>query len=380
MFQGFLGSISPEPAGGISEMTGDPVSKEGNSAEITGVLRDVRFLSHIAGSGHVESPGRLRVIYECLDRPEEAALYQTVAPRMATREELGWNHAPEYIERIARTEGRDFRWLDPDTMTSAGSWEAACLAVGGVFNLLDAIAAKRLKNGLALVRPPGHHAEKDEARGFCLFNNVALGAHYAREVLGYGRILIVDWDLHHGNGTQHSFYSNPEVLYFSTHQYPHYPGTGAVEHIGEGAGRGFTVNVPLSPGAGDTDFAAIFGRLLVPIAESFSPDFILVSAGFDIYEGDPLGGMRVTSAGFAWLANVLLELAVRYCDGRILFCLEGGYNPTGLREGVRAVLHECAGCSLLGEKTRMQLQSPGNGLRVIDQVIDVQRDYWPLSQ
>jgi acetoin utilization deacetylase AcuC-like enzyme len=380
MFQGFLGSISPEPAGGISEMTGDPVSKDENGAGIIGVLRDSRFLNHIAGSGHVESPERLRVIYEHLDRQEEAVLYHTVTPRMATREELGWNHTPEYIERIARTEGQDFRWLDPDTMTSSGSWEAACLAVGGVFSLMEAIAAKRLKNGLALVRPPGHHAEKDEARGFCLFNNVALGAHYARKVLGYKRILIADWDLHHGNGTQRSFYSDPDVLYFSTHQYPYYPGSGAVEQLGEGAGKGFTVNVPLSPGAGDEDFAAIYSRLLVPIAKSFSPNFILVSAGFDVCDRDPLGGMSVTSAGFAWLAKVLLDLAARCCHGRILFCLEGGYNLTGLRDGVHAVLHECVGLSILDKETELRLKSPGDGPRVIDHVIKAQSDYWPLSR
>jgi len=344
----------------------------------TAVVRDPRYLEHNQGPGHPESPRRLEVIYEYLDREEVKGIFKTVVPRPASRDELLWNHTSDYIEKIARTAGRDFSRLDPDTSTNKDSWEVARLAVGGIFAAMDLIAGPELENGFALVRPPGHHAEADHAMGFCIFNNVALGAHYARRVLGCKRVMIVDWDLHHGNGTQHSFYRNPDVLYFSTHQFPYYPGSGSVEQIGEDKGKGFTVNVPLSPGAGDEDFAAIYNRLVKPIGKSFSPDFILVSAGLDIYQDDPLGGMKVTTKGFAYMARILLELAESCCDGRILFCLEGGYNLTGLRDGVLAVLCECKAMSILDKDTASSLDNSGPGPKIIKNVIDIQRDYWPL--
>jgi acetoin utilization deacetylase AcuC-like enzyme len=342
------------------------------------VVRDPGYLEHDQGPGHPESPERLKAIYERLDREDVKGLFKTVVPRPASRDELLWNHAGDYIDRIAKTAGKDFSRLDPDTATGKGSWGAACLAVGGVFAAMDVIAGSDAQNGFALVRPPGHHAETDHAMGFCIFNNVALGAHYAKRVLGCKRVLIIDWDLHHGNGTQHSFYNDPSILYLSTHQFPYYPGSGSVEQIGEGKGEGFTVNVPLSPGAGDEDFAAIYNRLVVPIGKSFSPDFILVSAGFDIYQDDPLGGMNVTAKGFGYMARVLLNLAELCCQGRILFCLEGGYNLTGLRDGVLAVLRECKAMSILDKDTVSRLDNSGPGPQIIEYVMDIQKDYWPL--
>lgn len=347
------------------------------AGRFVGVVRDERYLDHIPGLGHIESPERLGAIYERLDKDDAKDLYKIIYPRLATRDELLWNHSSAYIERIARTAGRAPRQLDPDTITSAGSWQAACLAVGGVFSALDTVSDSVVPNAFVLVRPPGHHAEKGEAKGFCIFNNVALGAFYVKKVLGFSRVLIVDWDLHHGNGTQNSFYEDPGVLYFSTHQYPYYPGSGSIKQIGEGGGKGFTVNVPLAPGAGDKDYAAIFRRVLSPVAGSFLPDVILVSAGFDIYEGDPLGGMRVSIQGFAYLARILLELASKVSHGRILFCLEGGYNLRGLSEGVFAVIRECAGRSILRPEVVAVLDGYGPGPMVIDEVIDVLKDYWP---
>jgi acetoin utilization deacetylase AcuC-like enzyme len=344
----------------------------------TAVVRDPRYLEHDQGPDHPESPRRLEVIYEYLDKEEVRGIFRTIVPRPATRDELLWNHTDAYIEKIAKTAGRDFSRLDPDTSTNRHSWEVARLAVGGVFAAMDLIAGHELQNAFALVRPPGHHAEADHAMGFCIFNNVALGAHYARQVLGYKRVMIVDWDLHHGNGTQHSFYRDPNVLYFSTHQFPYYPGTGSIDQIGEDRGRGFTVNVPLAPGAGDEDFAAIYNRLVRPIGRSFSPDFIIVSAGFDIYKMDPLGGMEVSIKGFAYLARVLLRLAESCCDGRILFCLEGGYNLPGLREGVLAVLCECKARSILDRDTASRLGNAMSGPEIIEDVIDIQKDYWPV--
>ncbi len=342
------------------------------------IVRDERFLDHDPGPGHPESPERLRAIYNALDRSRYKDLFQVIPPRAATRQELAWNHSPDYIERISRTEGLSRYQLDPDTSTSSGSWLAARLAVGGIFSAMERIWAGDNDNGFALVRPPGHHAERDHAMGFCLFNNVALGAHFARKVLGAQRVMIVDWDLHHGNGTQHSFYSDPTVLYFSTHQYPYYPGTGAINEIGQGAGRGFTVNVPLSPGCGDYDFAAIYNTLLIPLCRAYDPDFLLVSAGFDIYTDDPLGGMNVTVNGFAYLARILLGLARQCCNGNILFCLEGGYNLDGLRDGVLSVLLECKGRGAVGGEQLKELDNNIEGPEVIQEVKSVLSDYWDL--
>ncbi len=343
------------------------------------VIKAHEYLEHDPGAGHPESPRRLEAIYERIGEPDISGLFSALAPREAAVEELRWNHAGAYIERIERTAGVPHFQLDPDTATSAGSWKAAILAVGGVFTAMDKINSAEADNGFALVRPPGHHAEHDHAMGFCLFNNVALGAHYARRVLDMKRILIVDWDLHHGNGTQHSFYDNNEVLYFSTHQYPYYPGSGAANQTGEGEGTGFTVNVPLSAGAGDKEYAAIFNRILTPVARKFNPEFILVSAGFDIYHNDPLGGMKVTEKGFAWLSRVLLDLAAQCCNGKILFCLEGGYNLTGLKEGTAAVIKECAGSSILSKKDISTLSEADTLTPTASQALDIQKRYWDVK-
>ncbi|HEJ83916.1 MAG TPA: histone deacetylase, partial [Desulfobacteraceae bacterium] len=196
-----------------------------------------------------------------------------------------------------------------------------------------------------LVRPPGHHAEHSRGMGFCLFNNLAVGARHAQAAHGVRRVLMVDWDIHHGNGTQHSFEEDPTNLYFSTHQYPYYPGSGASEQIGRGSGEGFTVNIPLSPGKGDGEYIAVFERILKPIALEFDPDLILVSAGFDIHADDPLGGMRVTSKGFAGLTRIIMGIADACCAGRVAMTLEGGYDLKGLSSSVKAVIREMAGIS-----------------------------------
>ena len=217
------------------------------------------------------------------------------------------------------------------------------LAVGGLLEACRAVMEEKIENGFALIRPPGHHAESGQAMGFCLFNNVAVAAEYLLKKFSLKRILIVDWDLHHGNGTQHSFYNRNDVLYFSTHQYPHYPGTGHWSEVGQGPGEGYTVNVPLSPGKGDSDFRFIFNSILAPIVDEYNPEFILVSAGFDIYEDDPLGGMLISASGFGALAFDLIKMAERHCSGRILFTLEGGYSLQGLRDGVKEVLLQLFG-------------------------------------
>ncbi len=348
----------------------------------TGIVSHPRYLDHIAGPGHVESPERLRVIYQRLNQEDIRDKLAHIEPREASEHELSWNHTEDHIERIKQTAEVPFSQLDPDTGTCEHSYEAAILAVGGVFSAMDAITNGDVDNAFALVRPPGHHAEADRAMGFCLFNNVALGAHYGRKILGLERIMIVDWDLHHGNGTQRSFYQDPSVLYLSTHQYPYYPGTGAVGQVGAGEGRGFTVNIPLGAGAGDMDFAAIYNHLVAPVAKAFAPGFILVSAGFDIYYRDPLGGMDVTEKGFSYLARVLLGLASELCQGRILFCLEGGYSLEGLKGGVYAVVKEMLGESILDEVELDRFSMKGGGHQdppELARAIEVQSQFWPIG-
>jgi acetoin utilization deacetylase AcuC-like enzyme len=306
----------------------------------TGIVRDNRYLEHDMGSYHVENPERLVHIYRALDELDIPLV--KIAPRAATREEITAVHDPEYVDRIAATAGKSARHLDPDTVTSPKSYEVALLAAGGLLAAIDAVMGD-LANAFALVRPPGHHAERNRAMGFCIFNNIAIGARYALSAHGLERILICDWDLHHGNGTQKTFYEDPQVLYFSTHQYPYYPGSGHYTEIGDGAGEGYTVNCPLSPGYGDADYANILRHILRPIALAYRPQLILVSAGFDIYRQDPLGGMAVTEKGFARLIDIIMDVADSVCEGRLVVTLEGGYHLEGQARSVVEVVKRMAG-------------------------------------
>ena len=338
----------------------------------TAVVLDRRYEAHDPGPGHPESPQRIRAIADALANYRREGLVE-LEPRLATTDEIALNHGAEHIERVVATAGRAFSAFDADTPTSARSYETARLAAGGYLALLDAIVARDADNGFAFVRPPGHHAEANRAMGFCLFNNVAIGARHLRARHGLGRILIVDWDVHHGNGTQRSFYDDPDVLYVSTHQYPFYPGTGAATEVGAGEGRGRTVNVPFPAGCGDDEYVAAFADIIVPIATQFRPEFVLISAGFDAHRRDPLAGMQMTEAGFRALTRALLRVAREHAGGRVAAVLEGGYDLQALGASVTAVLDELGGESL---DEPLATAHPHAG--VLDPAAVAQRPYWDV--
>jgi len=291
----------------------------------TGYVYDPVFLEHDL-RGHPENAQRLVRIIRLLKETGTMARLTRVPARAISEDELAWNHAPDYVTRVRRLAEANGGYLDMDTYVAAGSYEAALKAAGGLIDLTAAVLEGRLDNGFALVRPPGHHALRGRGMGFCLFNNIALAAYAALEAQGLERVLIVDFDVHHGNGTQDSFDADPRVLYFSTHQYPHYPGTGHWQEIGRGEGQGTTANVPLPHGVGDAGFSLIFEDFLWPLAERYRPQLILVSAGYDAHWADPLAGIELSIAGYAGLARSLHSLARALCDGRLVFTLEGGYN------------------------------------------------------
>lgn len=303
-----------------------------------GIVRDDAYLKHDMGIYHPESPDRLQVIYDMIDELGATLNLAMIPVRQASVDEIATNHDVRYVEYIAATAGARNTYLDPDTTACAYSWEAACRAVGGLLALVREVVAGNARNGFALVRPPGHHAERKRAMGFCFFNNIAIAARYALKELGMHRVAIVDWDLHHGNGTQNAFYETDEVLFISAHQYPHYPGSGAIRETGIGAGEGYTVNVPLAAGAGDLEYVTVFHSLVAPIIEAYRPDLILVSAGFDAHESDPLGGMSLTESGYEQMVQILMSLAEELCGGRLVLTLEGGYNLAALRNSVKRIL------------------------------------------
>jgi acetoin utilization deacetylase AcuC-like enzyme len=305
----------------------------------TGLIYHPAYLEHDMGAGHPESPNRLRAIMQQLERSGTAAQVTKIEPRTAEDEWITQIHSPSYVAALKKHQPAHGKVaLDPDTSMSPGSLTAAYLAAGGALAAVDAIMDGRVEHVFCAVRPPGHHAETDRAMGFCLFNNVAIAARYVQKQHGLTRVLIVDWDVHHGNGTQHSFEDDPSILFFSTHQYPHYPGTGRATEHGTGAGEGFTINVPMEPGDGDDEYHAVFLNQLLPAAEAFKPEFVMISAGFDAHRDDPLAGMALTEAGYTDLTGLVAGIAKRHARGRVLSALEGGYNLTALGASVDAHL------------------------------------------
>jgi len=294
-----------------------------------------RFAEHQTPPGHPDCPERAEVMDRIAGEWRRQG-GEVVAPPMATAEQLARVHDAAYLQRIDQTAGRALV-LEPDTYASAETHEIARLAAGAAVDAVGRAMSGGHQRVLALVRPPGHHAEQARAMGFCVYNNVAVAAAHARTA-GAARVAIVDFDVHHGNGTQHAFETRRDVLYVSAHQFPYYPGTGAADEIGRGAGEGFTVNLPIAVGAVDADYQLVFSDVIVPILRQFKPDLLLVSAGFDAHERDPLGGMRLTAEGFAAMTMELRIVAEECCAGRIAAVTEGGYDLLALTESLRAVV------------------------------------------
>lgn len=299
-----------------------------------------RFGEHQTPPGHPESPARAGVM-DVVAGEWRAAGHTVTQPRRIRMDELALVHDDDYLKRIESLSGKSAS-LDPDTFTSPETVAIAAYAAGAVTGAVERVLAERGARAFALVRPPGHHAERNRAMGFCLYNSIAVSAAVARKA-GAQKVAIVDYDVHHGNGTQHIFSNDPSVLYISMHQYPFYPGTGAADEIGTGAGAGFTVNVPLEMGATDDDYKLVFDRIVTPVLTQFHPDLLLVSAGFDAHERDPLGNMRVSTEAFAAMTSDLCKVADECCAGRLVAMVEGGYDLTALRECSMTVADVLAG-------------------------------------
>ncbi len=342
----------------------------------TGIVRDDRCLKHLPGEGHPESHQRLEAIYSILDEPELQAHIMPVKTRMAIRDELLEIHTPEYIDKLATTALRSHCALTPDTLTCADSYNAALLAAGGLMQAIARVESGELTNAFALMRPPGHHAERSRALGFCLLNNVALAAGFARKSLGMRRVLIVDWDVHHGNGVQHAFERDASVLFISIHQNLRFPGTGFFTEIGGGQGEGFTLNVPLPGGYGDSEYAALFNQVIRPVALEFEPELILVSAGFDTHIKDPMGGMRMTPQGFKALTRIMMEIAAVCCQGRLVLSLEGGYHLEALKTSVAAVLQELTDITVYNASELAAQADPKKVNYALKRALNVHRHYW----
>ena len=346
-----------------------------STAAFTGFVYHEDYLKHDTGY-HPENAERLVFIMRKLKEVSITEKMRRIVPVKASKEQIQYVHTSEYIKKVEATCNGGGGMLDPDTPLCRDTYEIALLSAGGVIKAVDEVMdeSNNLKRIFALIRPPGHHATSNKGMGFCIFNNIAIAAEHLKRNYGVERILIADWDVHHGNGTQEVFFEDTSVLYFSLHQYPYYPGTGWIDEVGKGEGEGFTVNVPLPAGTDDAGYLYALNHVLVPIAMDFSPEFVLVSVGFDAHAADPLASMNVTSPGFGLFTDVIKEIAERNSKGRMVMALEGGYNLDAIAESALSVFN-----SLLSNEGAIKeggIRADVRARKRVEEVREVQRRYW----
>jgi acetoin utilization deacetylase AcuC-like enzyme len=301
----------------------------------TGFIYHNEYLRHDTGSGHPERSDRLRAIVERLNQSGIMGRMRQIQPVPASLDWIEKVHPPEYVQMIERRCLAGEPVLDSgDTHVCRESYSIALLAAGGVLRAVDEVLQANSKTVFCAIRPPGHHAETDSVLGFCLFNNVAIGTRYAQQKYGIDRVAILDWDVHHGNGTQEIFWTDPSVLYVSTHQYPLWPGTGASNETGDGNGEGFTLNCPMRPGSGEREYVEVFQERIMPALHKFRPELLMISAGFDAHRDDPLANINLTNESFAKMTELAMDIAIKYCGGKLVSVLEGGYNLEALAGSV----------------------------------------------
>lgn len=307
------------------------------SALPTALLLDPLYKQHDPGPGHPEQPARYHAVTRGIEDTGILPQLERLDVRAATEDEIALVHGRKYIAAVKREIAAGAHELSTgDTNVGPRSFDVAVRAVGGVLNAVDAVVAGKAANAFCAVRPPGHHARPDQGMGFCIFNQIAIATRYAQRQHGLAKVMIADWDVHHGNGTQDTFYEDGSVFFMSTHQSPWYPGTGAAKETGEGKGKGCILNFPFAAGSGRAEILGVFRENLRRAADAFKPDLVMISAGFDSRQGDPLGRFTLSDADFADLTKVMLEIAGTHADGRLVSVLEGGYSLSGLEAAVRA--------------------------------------------
>ena len=342
----------------------------------TGIVYHEDFLLH-TNHYHPECKNRLEAIMDKLEKEDMLDKLELIVPETkASVKTIAMVHNERYIGEVEQSCLAGLDGLDMDTYLTAKTYEVARLAVQGGLEAVKNVMNGRLEKVFALLRPPGHHAEPDRGMGFCIFNNIAIASRFLQKEYGLQRIMIVDWDVHHGNGTQRVFEDDPGVLYFSVHQSPAFPGTGSLKEVGKGAGKGYTINVPLRPGCGDSEYMALFQEIVLPVMSSYRPEILLISAGQDAYTGDPLASMKLSLQGYTRMTELLLQGAERHTGGKMVFFLEGGYNSKGLASIVYNVLNVLAGLNLPFEEEN-PLGRGGYGADIVRNVRNIHKEFWP---